>query len=229
MPPPAQTRLAPRKRPSQARSQARVRSILDAAHELVASEPLDAVTTTAIARRAGLPIGSLYQYFPNRLSILAELADRELSEIDAATIAALEACADRPWREAVDRVVETSAAAHRERTSCAALWRSLHPTPEFRELARASNRRLAHALARHPALRGAGLAPEATERVARVAIEAGDALQSLAFAAPSPAEAAALTAEMKKLLEAYLASYVESRRAADPPRMHPPVPFEDRP
>jgi AcrR family transcriptional regulator len=224
----ALTSLAPRKRPSQARSQARVRRILQAARELVESGPLEAVTTTAIARRADLPIGSLYQYFPNRLSILAELASRELRAIDDATIDALEASGDLPWPHAVDLVVDRTADAHRDHARCAVLFRSLHPAPEFRDLARESNARLARALARHPALRGCGRPAEAIERVARVAIEAGDAVQGLALGAESPDEAAALAAEMKKLLKAYLALSVDppgARPSGEDPRSPHP---EDR-
>jgi len=209
--------LAPRKRPSQARSRDRVRRILAATRELVEREPIESVTTTAIAERAGLPVGSLYQYFPNRLAILAELARRELREIDDGTVAILEAGADAPWAETVGRVVDGALAAHRGRQGTAPLWRSLAPTTEFRKLSDESNARLAEALARHPALAGCGRPSEEVRRIARVAIEAGDALQKLVLGAASPAEAEAVSAEMKTLLRAYLAEHLDApARRRDP-------------
>lgn len=224
--------LAPRKRPVQARARARVRRILEATRELVESGPLEAVTTTRIAERAGMPVGSLYQYFPHRLAVLAELARQVLDETDRVTLEALEATGELPWREAVDRVVDGTLEAQRRASRCAALFRAVPPTPEFRAIAGGSNDRLARGLAAHPVLRGCGLAPAEIQRVARVAIEAADAIQRLVLDAPTPDEASALAEEMKRLLKAYLAVYVEEpgAHAARPPAAHPaPKPTEDRP
>ncbi len=51
--------LQPRRRPAQARSRERVERILEATRELVETQPVESITTAAIARRADLPIGSL--------------------------------------------------------------------------------------------------------------------------------------------------------------------------
>ena len=66
-----------RKRPRQARSEALVSAILEAAARILETQGLDALTTTAVADRAGVSVGSLYQYFPGRSAILAELTRRE--------------------------------------------------------------------------------------------------------------------------------------------------------
>jgi len=179
----------------------------------VERQPIESVTTTAIAARAGLPVGSLYQYFPNRLAILAELGREVLREIDDVTVSALERAGSVPWEEAVDAVVDGTLAAHRDRARTAVLFRSLAPTPAFRTLADESNRRLAAALARHPALSHGGLAPEVAARIARVTIEAGDAIQRLVLQTDCPAEAQALAVEMKKLLQAYLGLHLQEGRA----------------
>lgn len=69
--------LTPRKRPAQQRSKAMVDAIVEAAARILESAGLDALTTNAVAMRAGVSIGSLYQYYPGRESILAELLRRE--------------------------------------------------------------------------------------------------------------------------------------------------------
>lgn len=63
----------PRKQPQQRRSRATVDKILAAAAQVLAEEG-DGATTDRIAARAGVSIGSLYQYFPNKDALLLELA-----------------------------------------------------------------------------------------------------------------------------------------------------------
>ena len=69
--------LEPRKRPHQQRSAATVDAILEAAARILECKGLDALTTNAVAELAGVSIGSVYQYFPGKASILVELIRRE--------------------------------------------------------------------------------------------------------------------------------------------------------
>jgi AcrR family transcriptional regulator len=73
-------RLAPRKRPKQERSEATVEAILQAAAQIFERHGYAAGTTNRIADRAGVSIGSLYQYFPNKDAILVALVHRHLAE-----------------------------------------------------------------------------------------------------------------------------------------------------
>jgi len=68
--------LEPRKIPRQGRSRATVDAILDACAEGLTSKGYEPLTTNAISERAGVSIGTLYEYFPNRESIAAALAGR---------------------------------------------------------------------------------------------------------------------------------------------------------
>jgi AcrR family transcriptional regulator len=63
----------PRKRPLQTRSRETVAVILEATARILEAEGLEAANTNAIAARAGVSIGSLYQYFPDKAAIFAEL------------------------------------------------------------------------------------------------------------------------------------------------------------
>lgn len=66
-------RISSRKQPQQARSSELVASILEAAVQVLASEGAQRFTTARVAERAGVSIGSLYQYFPNKAAILFRL------------------------------------------------------------------------------------------------------------------------------------------------------------
>jgi AcrR family transcriptional regulator len=65
-----------RKQPVQRRSQQMVESLVDAAGLVIAEQGLDQFTTVAVAARAGVSVGSLYQYFANKEALLAALLDR---------------------------------------------------------------------------------------------------------------------------------------------------------
>lgn len=70
---PSLTFLEPRKLPRQARSQATFEAIVDACGQLLATGAYESLTTNSISERAGVSIGTLYEYFPNRESIVAAL------------------------------------------------------------------------------------------------------------------------------------------------------------
>lgn len=76
-----------RKRPAQARSEQTVATIIEATAQVLEHEGETALTTNRLAERAGFSIGTLYQYFPNKDSILRLLAERERERIEAAVAA----------------------------------------------------------------------------------------------------------------------------------------------
>ncbi|MGH2411398.1 MAG: TetR/AcrR family transcriptional regulator, partial [Chloroflexota bacterium] len=67
-----------RRAPRQARSQQKIEAILDAAEAVLSQEGHGGFTTNAIAARAQISIGSLYQFFPNKEAVVAALCGRLL-------------------------------------------------------------------------------------------------------------------------------------------------------
>ena len=78
----AKKKLAGRKKPRQERSVATVEAILQAATYILTERGWSAFTTNEVAQKAGVNIASLYQYFPNKESIVAELQRRHVQEIE---------------------------------------------------------------------------------------------------------------------------------------------------
>ena len=78
-----------RKEPSQGRSRALVAAILSAAARVFVEDGLDGATTNRIAQVAGVSIGSLYQYFPNKQSLARALLVRHIQQAEALRPAAL--------------------------------------------------------------------------------------------------------------------------------------------
>ncbi|AOY90438.1 hypothetical protein BKK79_00295 [Cupriavidus sp. USMAA2-4] len=78
-----------RRQPRQARSREKVELILEATLQILDQEGPDALTTNRIAEVAGISIGTLYQYFPNKRQVLEELAQRESDRLTAELLAVL--------------------------------------------------------------------------------------------------------------------------------------------
>ncbi|MEZ4233552.1 MAG: TetR/AcrR family transcriptional regulator [Polyangiaceae bacterium] len=70
-----------RRVPRQGRSRETVRAVLDAVPRVIRREGLDALTTNRIAEAAGVSIGSLYQYFPDKRSIFSALHERHVEDV----------------------------------------------------------------------------------------------------------------------------------------------------
>jgi AcrR family transcriptional regulator len=76
--------LQARKQPLQSRSKATVEAIREASIQVLMAEGLAGTTTTRVAERAGVSVGSLYQYFPNRSAMLAALLEWHLDIVATA-------------------------------------------------------------------------------------------------------------------------------------------------
>jgi AcrR family transcriptional regulator len=73
--------LQPRKSPVQARSTASVAAILEATIQVLLQVGKERLTTTRVAARAGVSVGTLYQYFPNKSALLQAALKRHLEEV----------------------------------------------------------------------------------------------------------------------------------------------------
>jgi len=99
--------LQPRRKPSQERARVTVEAILEAAAQVFARHGYAAGTTNRIAERAGVSIGTLYQYFPNKDAILVALIERHLAAGELLLRPLFEELVERPprLREGIERML----------------------------------------------------------------------------------------------------------------------------
>jgi AcrR family transcriptional regulator len=194
------TRFAPRREPQQARSRQRVRRILDATARLVAKGGVFAVNTNAIARLARLPVGTLYQFFPNREAVLEALMQSQLEAFDEALWPWLAPSQDeQPLGAYVDRIVEALAKAYLKVPGLAPLLKGLRYDKQFAKLSARNNARVAEALAELVKRRVPRTPRRRALAIGTAVVEASDAV----LMAWLQTRDRALLAELKTMLRAY--------------------------
>lgn len=212
-PAPGRPTAGRRRRPVQRRSAARVERLLDATAEVLDEVGFVALTTREVARRAEVPIGTLYQFFDGKQALCAELARRNLVEFLTRLGRRFEAEPIRAWHEASEAVVAEFVTMKRTVPGFAAVdFGDARPGQPYLldPRARVDNNSLVAARLAAFGLRQLGLprpprlAPGELDRVLVVAVELADSLLRLAFRA-DPAGDPALIAEAGRALRGYLA------------------------
>ncbi len=101
-----------RRRPVQRRSRETVGAVLDAVAKILKREGVGAVTTNRIAAVAGVSIGSVYQYFPDKRAIFAALLERHIDDIGQVVDRTLATHAASPVEDMVGALVRAMVEAH---------------------------------------------------------------------------------------------------------------------
>ena len=169
-------RLSARKQPRQERSKATVDAILAAATRVLTTVGYDDATTNRIAEAAGVSVGSLYQYFPNKEAIVGALIERHDDEMWAVFTHHVAQGADRPLHELAPLVIDALFSAH---LVDPALHRVLHEqVPRVGKLARLreTNARARALVARILEARAADLAVDDVATTSFVIVEAIEAI-----------------------------------------------------
>lgn len=192
-----------RRNPVQERSQETVQRVFRAASELLASVPIDELTTSRIAHAAGLSIGALYRFFPDKQSIIDAIAVRHMDEFRAAFESQLTSLNFSDGPAFLSKVIDAFVA-------------FLESRPDFRAIAFGQISIATRQRQADPNASGAGLVKRfmieslgmndlaGLDLKLRIAIEAGERLFAYAFEQSDPASRAAVIAELKLLLSSYL-------------------------
>jgi len=203
-----------RRQPRQARSQERVRRILEAAEALFVSDGVGATTTNAIAARAGVPIGSLYQFFPDKGAILRSLARRYGEQLHGELAAfEQEEGATLPLEAYIEAVVARTDRFFAEHPGYQAIFIDLQSTtPDLVAIEEETDARLVAdwsvALGERAAVAGSVLSSEEANLMAYVLVKTIGNLLWLSLSQPPPMRAR-LVKETVQLAVAYLRSRIE--------------------
>lgn len=110
-----------RNEPVQARSNARLSSLLDAAAEAIDEVGYERLTTAMVADRAGASIGTVYRYFPDRIVVLQSVAARSFDRVCSRIDARLQSRESADWWEKIDAVIDELVSAFASEPAFAAL------------------------------------------------------------------------------------------------------------
>jgi AcrR family transcriptional regulator len=198
--------------PQQTRSQQRVDLILDVAAELFAEVGYESATTNAIAERAGISIGSLYRYFPDKDAILRALSNRHYEQVQALFDDVFTKDAVYlPLDVLIDRLVDAFVELH---IACPAYKHILLGSDVSADIAAASealDQEIIERMAGILQLTAPNLDEQRAHLVATVCKAQFKALLALITPSSSQEFLAQVTAEMKRMLVAYLEPiFVES-------------------
>ncbi|WP_061209588.1 TetR/AcrR family transcriptional regulator [Leptospira borgpetersenii] len=132
--------LNPRKEPSQKRSINRVQRILDVVVGLLEKNGVEAITTNMIAAEASIPIGSLYQYFPNKHAVLNAVGQRHLERINSMLSEIFQSdLKGKSWEDLVDLVIDSFANFYLTEPGFAPLWSSMKQDLKLVEINQENN------------------------------------------------------------------------------------------
>src|SRR5215471_1846118 len=106
MPLPARSGFQPRKTPVQARAAVTVGAISEATIQVLLRQGAHRLTTTRVAERAGVSVGTLYQYYPNKQSLLFAVLADHLDHVASAVETACLAARHRPLAAMVSAAIE---------------------------------------------------------------------------------------------------------------------------
>ena len=164
------TALKPRKKPIQTRSTVTVDAIVEATIRILRQDGWAACTTTRIAALAGVSVGSLYQYFPNRNAIAVEIIRQRTRTYLAAVLAADLTNAATP-EEAVDRAIAAFVIEKRKGLDVSLALRDALPEVQGRQTIIEEARLFVPALQAKLAAAGAGTTDPMQLAVALAAVE----------------------------------------------------------
>lgn len=206
MPQDAPTAFEPRKTPVQARSTVTVEAIYEATIQVLLSEDAERLTTTRVAERAGVSVGTLYQYYPNKQSLLFAVLERHMNKVSEAVEAACERARGKPLAAMAQDVVEAFVDAKMVRSDISTALYRIATQVDGPALVRRAFQRSEKALA--TALR---TAPDAAVELERFTIQMmfaamAGTTRSVLEAGASPAMVRNLRHHLVLLCQAYIAA-----------------------
>lgn len=193
-----------RHRPIQKRGILRFEAILNAARSVLADQGYEHFTVEDVAARAEVPVGSVYQYFPNKFALVAELAAQDTDFLVVAITEASGTFPSEQWQQEVDDLIEVMAHLWADHPWRPAVYAAMRSTAATRQRAQENTAAIGQATTGLLAPLTPDLSAEQRYDVAVVIVETCQTLLNLAV--QDGTLNVRVVAEMKRLLRAYLRS-----------------------
>lgn len=170
-----------RRAPQQARSKARVERLLKAADRVLGTEGYEALTVRRIAAEAAVPVGTIYQFFPDKQAVVDALALRYVDEFSALLNDLVTRAQRERWDDPVQVLLHAFVNLYRSRPGYLAIWSGQHLSPDVRRADQENNALIANGL-RHVLIAQVGLPDtEDLARACEITVRVSDALLQYAF------------------------------------------------
>ena len=194
-----------RRVPSQNRSRQRYDEILTVASNLFSENGLDSVTTNEIAARAGMAIGSLYQYFHNKEAIVTALSEQYLETLRGITDDFLRKdTRTLTLEEAVERLADPVIAYHAENAAFSRIWLASDASTSVKTSIRTMDNEVRYRLEAQIQRRFPSLPGSRTQMVATVVQSALKSLLAILIRTDDPRQKESAAQEVKRMIVAYL-------------------------
>jgi AcrR family transcriptional regulator len=177
--------------------------VLDGAEEVLERSGAEGFTTTAVARAAGVSVGSVYRFFPDKQAIVEALAVRYWSDFADLVDGVAEADALAPLADPVAGILSVLAAGFRARPGFLALWYGGLRSERVRDRTRDARQAIAGSIEQILTVHWPDAPAQARALAAAMVVLAGDGLLREAFRR-DPAGDPIVLAEAQTMLAAYL-------------------------
>ena len=196
--------VAVRRKPVQGRSAGTVQQIFAAASALLGRMPVEDITTSLVAKEAGISVGGLYRFFPDKQSIIDAIAVRHMQDFKSALLRSVTKLALADGPTFLSRVIDAYVAFLDERPDFRAIALGRHVSTRARK-SQAEPDSGPAALVRWFLMKRLGVKQSGDlDLKLRVLIETGERLIAYAYTQETVSERLRVVAEMKLMLANYL-------------------------
>lgn len=212
MPTATRPALGPRKKPRQERSAATVDAILEATIQVLLAVGKEQLTTTQVAMRAGVSVGTLYQYFPNKGALLQACLRRHMAEVSEAVKGACERYLSASLREMGSGLIDAYLGAKMRDVKTSAALYAVSSDIEGQAIAKAATAETLQSVAALVRSAQESLAKDPTV-VASVVLAALNGISRRILESPSPEQTMeSLRDELLVLVHGYLSTCVVAEK-----------------
>ncbi len=200
-------KIKARKTPLQLRSKERVERIIATTEQLVISCDPSEITTSLIAEKANVPVGSVYQYFEDRDGVLLALGERVLNAKDQRLKKIFDEVSEQAhWRHVVKVVVNAHIKVETENILHQKLNAALANNTEWEGINQASTNRMIDFFSRYGLLEAQELPSKEAKNIVRIIVIMTTAVVRRATELKSKEDSDLLLAELLKMIIAYLST-----------------------